>query len=128
MSRGAILVGILLVLWTITASATVGATTVPSHSTASVSSIGEVEYTTGLPDQFEGNEALFKKVEENNSSFVVKVNLSLFTTLFQQGSVLRIVTGGTANGERVVWFDIGIGRGPDGFEVRSEATINLPYM
>ena len=128
MARGGILVGILLVLWTITAPVAVGATAVPSHSTASVSSIDEAQHTAGRPAQFERNEALFEEVEENNSSFVVKVNLSLFTTLFQPGSVLRIVTGGTANGERVVWFDIGIGRGADGFEVRSEVMLNLPYI
>jgi len=129
MSRGEILMGTLLVLWTITAPiAAVDATAIPTHSEASLSPIDKMQHTTGVPAQSGGNEALFKEIEKNDSSFVVKINMSLFTTLFEPGSVLRIVTGGTAYGERVVWFDIGIARGQDGFETQSNMMINIPYL
>ena len=129
MLRGGTLVGILLVLWTITAPVPVGdATATPVHSEPSLSSTDEVQQTTGAPAQSRGNETVFREVETDDSSFVVEVNLSLFTTLFEPGSALRIVTGGTAYGERVVWFDIGIARSQDGFETQADMMINIPYL
>jgi hypothetical protein len=129
MIRGDILMGMLLVLWTITAPVPVGdATTTSIHSEPSLSSANEVQQTTGAPAQSGENETIFEEVETDNSSFVIEVNLSLFTTLFEPGSALRIVTGGTAYGERVVWFDIGIARSQDGFETRADMMINLPYL
>jgi len=121
--------GMLLVLWMITAPVPVGdATTTSIHSEPSLSSANEVQQTTGAPAQSGENETIFEEVETDNSSFVIEVNLSLFTTLFEPGSALRIVTGGTAYGERVVWFDIGIARSQDGFETRADMMINLPYL
>lgn len=70
---------------------------------------------------------IFRKVETNGSSFVVHVDLSLFTSLFAQGEELRLVTGGTVEGERVVWFDIGITRTIDGFRTRADLSMNLPF-
>jgi hypothetical protein len=129
MIRGDILMGMLLVLWTITAPVPVGdVTTTSIHSEPSLSSANEVQQTTGAPAQSGENETIFEEVETDNSSFVIEVNLSLFTTLFEPGSALRIVTGGTAYGERVVWFDIGIARSQDGFETRADMIINLPYL
>jgi hypothetical protein len=129
MIRGDILMGMLLVLWMITAPVPVGdATTTSIHSEPSLSSANEVQQTTGAPAQSGENETIFEEVETDNSSFVIEVNLSLFTTLFEPGSALRIVTGGTAYGERVVWFDIGIARSQDGFETRADMMINLPYL
>ncbi|WP_049926076.1 hypothetical protein [Natronomonas moolapensis] len=129
MLRGDILVGILLVLWTITAPVPVSDATATSvHSEPPLGSVDKVQQATETPTQSEGNETIFREVETDNSSFVIEANLSLFTTLFEPGSVLRIVTGGTAYGERVVWFDIGIARSQDGFETRADMMINLPYL
>lgn len=129
MSHETIFIITLLVFWTITAPvATVGGTTASTQSGSSTVPVVEGVDTPGSLAQIGENETLFEEVETNSSSFVVKVNMSLFTTLFQPGSVFRIVTGGTANGERVVWFDIGIGRGSSGFVVHSEMSINLPYI
>jgi hypothetical protein len=70
---------------------------------------------------------IFRKVETNGSSFVVHVDLSLLTLLFAQGEELRLVTGGTVDEQRVVWFDIGITRTTDGFRTRADISINLPF-
>ncbi|WP_181693026.1 hypothetical protein [Natronomonas sp. LN261] len=129
MLRGDILVGILLVLWAITAPVPVGdATALTVHPGPSLGPTDEVQHTTETPARSRGSETVFREVETDNSSFVIEVNLSLFTTLFEPGSALRIVTGGTAYGERVVWFDIGIARSQDGFETRADMTVNLPYL
>jgi len=129
MSRKTILTVTLLVLWTTIVPVTaVGGTTTSAQSGLSAALGGEGGHTTGSQAQMHGNETVFEEVETNSSSFVVKVNTSLFTTLFQPGAVLRITTGGKVNGERIVWFDIGIGRGPSGFEVQSEMSTNTPYM
>jgi hypothetical protein len=129
MLRGDLLVGVLIVLWTITAPVPVGDATATSiHSVPSVSPTDEVQQTTETPSQPGTNETIFREVEADNSSFVVEVNLSLFMTLFEPGSALRIVTGGTAYGERVVWFDIGIARNQDGFETRADMMVNLPFL
>lgn len=82
------------------------------------------------------NSTIFRRVEANRSSFVVDLNMSMLTSLFEKGSTFRLVTGGTANGDRVVWFDIGIGYSGgsvladplDGFVVRSEMWISFPGL
>ena len=129
MLRGDLLMGILLVLWAITAPIPVGDTTAtPVHSESPLGPIDEVQYTAETPTPSEGNKTIFREVKTDNSSLVIEVNMSLFTTLFEPGSALRIVTGGTAYGERVLWFDIGIARSQDGFETRADMMINLPYL
>ncbi len=128
MSRWTLSVVTVLVLWTITAPVTAVGAPTSTQTALSATLVDEGSHTTSSPAQMPGDETVFEEVETNSSSFVMKVNMSLFTTLFQPGSVLRITTGGTANGERVVWFDIGIGRGPDGFELHSDTSLNLPYM
>lgn len=129
MLRGDVLMGILLVLWAITAPVPVSDASVSLvHSGPSTGSVGEVQHTAETPVGSGENETIFREVKTNNSSFVININMSLFTTLFEPGSALRIVTGGTAYGERVVWFDIGIARSQDGFETRADMMINLPYL
>lgn len=84
--------------------------------------------TTPAPGGTPTNETLFREIDSEESTFVIDLNVSLLTSLFQQGSVLRIVTGGDVDGERVAWFDIGVGRGEDGFQVRSNMTMDFPGL
>jgi len=78
---------------------------------------------------------MFEETESGNAGVVVDVDLSLLPSTFAEGETLRIVTGGTALDQRVVWFDIGIGYtgGPalptpfDNLVVQSEMTVSLPF-
>lgn len=86
------------------------------------------ETVTTTPLQQVSNESLFERVETDGSSFVAKLNISLLTSFFQPGTVLRVTTGGAVNGQRVIWLDIGVGRDSDGFKTRVNTMIDMPGM
>ncbi|MES3516092.1 MAG: hypothetical protein PPP58_00335 [Natronomonas sp.] len=74
------------------------------------------------------SDAIFREVETDESQFVAEVDMSLLGSGFDHGEELRIVTGGSVDDERVVWFDIGITRSADGFETKADMMINFPSM
>lgn len=109
--------------------------TVPAVGAASTSQVSQpIQPSADAgPAQVQDGE-MFERVDGENSALVIQLDVSLLTSLFEPGSTFRIVTGGTAGGQRVVWFDIGIGYrgGPvltsptDGFVVHSEMSMNFP--
>lgn len=73
-------------------------------------------------------EEIEEDVEAENSRFTARVDMSLFTSFFAEGSSFRLTVGGSAFGERVVWFDIAVLRTDSGFDTHSEMWMNAPGM
>jgi hypothetical protein len=107
----------------------------PARPLAEESGAERIVSSPPLEQVSTNNSTVFKRIETEDAGMVIDVDLSLLTNPLGEDTALRLVSGGTANGERVVWLDVGIGYtgGPvlddplDGFVTRADVFLNLPF-
>ncbi len=67
-----------------------------------------------------------REIEGEGTRMAFDLDLSLLQSPLAAGSAVRFIGGGFANGQRVIWVDVGVVRTESGLETRSQMRMNLP--